>query len=134
MWEYKTEGFGTISPSAEELNTAAVGGWRLATVVTARNRVTGIFEREVHPLIGISTEPADPGPDELIQRVLDGADIALRNRLLAARSQGTWNGSFLQLIAIADDRHFVNGIGKTRQAQLAELISGVRVATEPKRP
>jgi|GEM_PF-4582865 len=47
MWEYKVEGFGTVSPTAEELNTAAVGGWRLVAMVTARNGLAAVFEREV---------------------------------------------------------------------------------------
>ncbi len=45
MWEYKTVGFGTVSPSADELNKAAIGGWRLVSLVTARNGLTGVFER-----------------------------------------------------------------------------------------
>jgi len=47
MWRYKVEGFGTVYPTEEELNTAAVGGWRLVAMVTARNGLAAVFEREV---------------------------------------------------------------------------------------
>jgi len=47
MWRYKVEGFGTVYPTEEELNTAAASDWRLAAMVTARNGLAAVFEREV---------------------------------------------------------------------------------------
>ena len=47
MWRYKVEGFGTVYPTEEELNTTAASDWRLAAMVTARNGLAAVFEREV---------------------------------------------------------------------------------------
>ena len=116
MWEYKVEGFGTVSPTALELNTAAVGGWRLVAMVTARNGLAAVFERE------IVEEASDSDIQIAIMMALEQEDRPLRQLITQAYYSGEWDGTLAQLVNIADGHHPIKGIGPKRQERLRDVI------------